>query len=223
MISDATILPSFTSAEIAAGEDYFRRPWSFVMSVPTLELLPEANRPEVAFVGRSNVGKSTLINALVKHKGLARASNTPGRTQDLNFFKPDGSQLPAYLVDMPGYGYAEAPKAKVEQWTALVKEYLAGRPTLARVFLLIDARHGIKLNDVEIMDLLDEAAVTYQCVLTKVDKIKATAIDEVTSATVRRMTARPAAFPNVVATSAESGLGLDLLRAAIAKVVRERS
>ena len=160
----------FTPDELAAGEALFNRPWQFVKSVPELQFLPAADRHEIALAGRSNVGKSSLINSLVKRRGLARTSNTPGRTQELNFFETPGLAL--YLVDMPGYGFAEAPKAKVEAWTKLVRDYLRGRVTLLRVFLLIDARHGLKSPDRAMMALLDEAAVSYQAVLTKGDKIK---------------------------------------------------
>src|SRR5690606_16644430 len=153
--------------------DLFSRPWVFVRGVPAMKFLPPEGPPEIAFAGRSNVGKSSLINALVGRKGLARTSNTPGRTQELNYFVPDGFSgaaddlPPMALVDMPGYGYARAPKAQVEQWTRLVFDYLKGRVTLKRVYLLIDARHGIKTNDEDVMGLLDKAAVSYQVVLTK--------------------------------------------------------
>ena len=168
-------LATFTPDEIAAGEAMFARPWQFVKSVPSLEFLPDTDRPEMAFAGRSNVGKSSLINALVGHRGLARTSNTPGRTQELNFFEVPHASL--FLVDMPGYGFAKAPKDKVDAWTQLVRDYLRGRPNLVRVFLLIDARHGIKSADEPIMDLLDEAAVSYQVVLTKIDKLKPREVD----------------------------------------------
>ena len=153
----------------------FRRPWQFLRSAPRLEDLPAAAGPEIAFAGRSNVGKSILINALAGRRGLARTSNTPGRTQDLNFFTAPG--VAVTIVDMPGYGFAEAPKAKVDQWTGLVRDYLRGRPTLQRVFLLIDARHGLKSPDLSVMALMDQAAVSYQVVLTKTDKIPASAPD----------------------------------------------
>lgn len=209
---------------LAAGERFAATEWGFIKSVPSLEFLPEADRPEIAFAGRSNVGKSSLINALLRHKGLARASNTPGRTQELNYFRPPAaSGFRLYLVDMPGYGYAEAPKAKVEAWTGLVKDYLRGRPTLARVLLLIDARHGLKANDREIMTMLDEAAVTYQCVLTKADKIKPQALAAVIATTTKAIATHPAAFPEIIATSAEKGLGLEQLRATLARVVAEHA
>jgi len=163
--------------------------------------------------GRSNVGKSSLINALVRQSGLARTSNTPGRTQELNYFATEGIAIA--LVDMPGYGYARAPKAKVDTWTALIKDYLRGRQMLRRVFLLIDARHGIKANDEQIMDLLDESAVTYQIVLTKIDKIKPQAVDKLVAATQTQIAGHAAAFPYVIATSSEKGIGIDELRAAI--------
>jgi GTP-binding protein len=148
------------------GDTLFRQPWTFLKSAPAPEFLPEADRGEIAFAGRSNVGKSSVINALVNQHGLARTSNTPGRTQELNYFLTE--RAPLYLVDMPGYGFAQAPKDKVDNWTRLVKGYLRGRPTLARVFLLIDSRHGLKPVDREIMELLNEAAVSFQVVLTKI-------------------------------------------------------
>ena len=161
---------AFTDEEIAAGEALFRRPWQFLLSAPRLDVLPPAAGPEIAFAGRSNVGKSSLINALVGQRGLARTSNTPGRTQELIFF--GAADVALTIVDMPGYGFAQAPKAKVEEWTGLVRDYLRGRPTLLRVLLLIDARHGLKPTDRDVMELMDQAAVSYQAVLTKTDKIK---------------------------------------------------
>jgi GTP-binding protein len=207
---------AFTDEEIAAGEALFRRTWRFLLSAPRLEVLPETAGPEIAFAGRSNVGKSSLINALVGHRGLARTSNTPGRTQDLNFFVADGVAL--RLVDMPGYGFAQAPKARVEEWIGLVHDYLRGRPTLLRVLLLIDARHGLKTTDEAVMRLLDEAAVSYQAVLTKIDKIKPQALAAVVSGTAAGLSRHGAAFPTLIPTSSQTGAGIAELRAQIAQL-----
>jgi GTP-binding protein len=203
--------------EIEAGRRLFTRAWTFERGAPDLDFLPPDDRPEIAFAGRSNVGKSSLINALVGQLRLARASNTPGRTQELNFFTDPQASI--YLVDMPGYGFAEAPKDKVAAWNKTLRGYLAGRRTLLRVFLLIDARHGPKPADGEIMSLLDGAAVSYQVVLTKVDKISQTALADVMARTLQAIAKHPAAYPNVIATSAETGLGFEELRATIAKLV----
>ena len=200
----------------------FARPWVFIRGVPSMKFLPPEGPPEIAFAGRSNVGKSSLINALLGRKGLARTSNTPGRTQELNYFVPDGHAgsaedlPPMALVDMPGYGYAKAPKETVEKWTRLVFDYLRGRVTLKRVYVLIDARHGLKANDEEVLDLLDKAAVSYQIVLTKTDKIKPPAVRRLIAETLEEVRRRPAAYPEVLATSSETGGGMDDLREAIA-------
>ena len=197
----------------------------FIRGVPSMKFLPPEGPPEVAFAGRSNVGKSSLINALVAHKGLARTSNTPGRTQELNFFVPDGYSgeagdlPPMALVDMPGYGYAQAPKEQVDDWTKLVFDYLKGRVTLKRVYLLIDARHGVKTNDDEVMDLLDRAAVSYQLVLTKTDKIKPPAAARLIGETAEKIRKRPAAYPGVLSTSSDKGEGLEELRGAIVTAI----
>ena len=195
--------------------------WTFIRGVPSLKFLPPAGPAEIAFVGRSNVGKSSIINALTGHKGLARTSNTPGRTQELNFFVPeghsgeDGDLPPVALVDMPGYGFAEAPKAQVDAWTKLVFDYLRGRVTLKRIFLLIDARHGVKTADIGAMDLLDKAAVSYHVVLTKADKIHPSELEKIHAKTIGDIRKRPAAFPAVIATSSQTGQGMDDLRDAI--------
>ena len=202
--------------EIEAGIALFNRPWTFVLGVVRLDQLPDADRPEIAFAGRSNVGKSSLINALVGRRALARTSNTPGRTQELNFFTAD---IPLYIVDLPGYGYAKAPKERVTVWTKLTRRYLVGRPNLARAFLLIDARHGLKANDLETMAALNSAAVSFQVVLTKIDKLKPSDRQPVIDRTLQALAREPAAHPEVLATSSVTGDGLDPLKAAIARVM----
>lgn len=219
-----TVTPTITPET----DKLFRRGWVFIRGVPAMKFLPPEGPPEVAFAGRSNVGKSSLINALVRHKGLARTSNTPGRTQELNYFVPDGfsgekGDLPPMgIVDMPGYGYAKAPKPQVEAWTKLVFDYLRGRVTLKRVYVLIDSRHGLKAIDEEVLDLLDKAAVSYQVVLTKADKIKEPALVKLVDETAKKIVRRPAAFPQVLATSSEKGWGMDELRMAITTAVEYR-
>ncbi|HHX91925.1 MAG TPA: YihA family ribosome biogenesis GTP-binding protein [Paracoccus sp.] len=196
-----------------AGRKLFAGPVDFVKGVVAMDGLPPADRLEVCFAGRSNVGKSSLINALTGRKALARTSNTPGRTQEINYFDVGGQ---FYLVDLPGYGFAEAPVAVVAQWQALLKAYLAGRATLRRAFVLIDMRHGVKKVDEEIMTLLNRAAVTFQVILTKSDKITLAA-QEKTLAQVRTVLARhPAAYPELLVTSSEKGNGIAALRAVIA-------
>jgi len=207
---------------VALPEALFRHPWRFVTEAPSMEALPPEGPPEVAFAGRSNVGKSSLINALTGQSSLARTSTTPGRTQALIFFVPDRPGVepdalpPIALVDMPGYGYAKAPKETVAAWTALMRTYLAGRPTLKRVFLLVDARHGLKPVDETLMGELDRAAVSYQAVLTKADKIGVTDLAAVQAATEAALRRRAAAYPVVLATSSAKGHGLDALKAEIA-------
>ena len=196
-----------------------------MLGVPSMKFLPPEGPLEVAFAGRSNVGKSSLINAIVNQKGLARTSNTPGRTQELNYFIPDalgdeeGEQAPMALVDMPGYGFAKAPKGMVDAWNKLIFSYLRGRSTLRRVFVLFDSRHGIKKNDEDVLAMLDEAAVSYQIVLTKSDKPKKAELEKVVEKTKQAIAKRPAAFPEVVLTSSEKGEGLAELRAAVAIAV----
>jgi GTP-binding protein len=178
--------------------------------------LPPADRMEVCFAGRSNVGKSSLINALTGRKGLARASNTPGRTQEINFFTAAESH---YLVDLPGYGFANAPLAVVEKWQRLLKQYLSGRQSLRRAFVLIDSRHGIKKVDEDIMDLLDKSAVTFQAILTKADKVKEKEREKVIEQVREKLAKHPAAYPELIVTSSEKGWGIATLRALIATLV----
>ena len=203
---------------VETARKIFAGPISFLKSAPDLKFLPDPAVNEVAFAGRSNVGKSSLINALTNRNGLARTSNTPGRTQELNFFDV-GDPLRFRLVDMPGYGFAEAPKDVVKKWRFLVNDYLRGRPVLKRALVLIDRRHGIKDVDRDVMDMLDAAAVSYHLVLTKADKIKASALAEVTARTAEEARKRPAAHPEIIPTSSEKGMGLPELRAAILEAV----
>ncbi|MCC6303587.1 MAG: YihA family ribosome biogenesis GTP-binding protein [Rhodobacteraceae bacterium] len=205
--------PDPDAAAIEAGRRLFAGPVVFLKGVTALAALPPADRAEVAFAGRSNVGKSSLINALTGRRGLARASVTPGRTQEANYFALGPRH---YLVDLPGYGYAKAPPATVARWQALVRDYLAGRPNLRRAFLLVDARHGVKPPDAEVMALLDRAAVPFQLVLTKADKIAPRAVAPLLDAVAGVLARHPAAFPAILLTSAETGTGIPALRAAIA-------
>lgn len=197
------------------GRLLFAGPVGFQLSAPRLDVLPEADLPEVAFAGRSNVGKSSLLNALTGRQGLARTSNTPGRTQELNLFLV-GEPPVMRLVDMPGYGYAEAPKDLIREWGRLVNDYLRGRPTLKRVLVLVDSRHGLKPVDREIMELLDKAAVSYQIVLTKADKVKPTALAAVSALVAEEARKHPAAHPQLIPTSSETKAGIAELRAAVA-------
>jgi GTP-binding protein len=210
---------AFTAAEIEAGRQLFAGDWHFFWAAAAIENLPKMAGLEIAFAGRSNVGKSSLINALTGRKALARTSNTPGRTQELIFFEKDAGLR---LVDMPGHGYAEAPKDKIRAWNELIDAYLKGRANLARVYVLADARHGLKETDRPMLELLGAAAVSYQIVLTKADALKPSELEARIAATQAEIARRPAAFPDVLATSARDGSGIAELRAAIARLVKER-
>lgn len=204
---------------IEAGRLLFARPFEFIKGCVRVSDLPPADMIEVAFAGRSNVGKSSLINALVNMKALARTSNTPGRTQEINIFENEHG--PLRVVDMPGYGFAQAPKPKVEAWNKLIHSYLQGRPNLRRVYVLIDSRHGPKANDLSVMNELDTSAVSYQIVLTKSDKPSVTELEKNIEATKKAIVKRPAAHPTLIVTSSQKGAGIDLLRAEIAAFLDE--
>ncbi|GGB11050.1 ribosome biogenesis GTP-binding protein YihA/YsxC [Allosediminivita pacifica] len=207
------IAPDPEDAAREAGRKLFLGPVDFVKGVVAMSGLPPDDRTEICFAGRSNVGKSSLINALTGRKGLARASNTPGRTQEINYFAAADSH---YIVDLPGYGFANAPVSKVQEWQALLKTYLAGRASLRRAFVLVDHRHGIKEVDDEIMTLLDRSAVPFQAVLTKQDKVKAKDREPVLAQVREKLGKHPAAYPEIVVTSSETGDGIATLRAIIA-------
>ena len=202
-----------SAADRETGRLLFAGPIDFVKGAVAMDGLPAADRPEICFAGRSNVGKSSLINVLTGRKNLARASNTPGRTQEINYFTAGDSR---YLVDLPGYGFAEAPRAVVAKWQRLLRAYLAGRPTLRRAFVLIDTRHGIKEVDAEILTLLDRCAVTFQVVLTKADKVKVADREAIFAQVRTALQKHPAAYPEIVMTSSEKGDGIETLRAIIA-------
>ncbi len=207
---------------IEQGRKLFSGDWQFFWASPSIETLPPMAGMEVAFAGRSNVGKSSLINALTGRNALARTSHTPGRTQELIFF--EGPERSGFrLVDMPGYGYASAPKARVASWTALIHKYLQGRSTLARVYVLVDARHGFKEVDLDVLKTLDKSAVSYQLVLTKADQVKPAELESCAAATTAALAKHPAAFPEVLATSARTGAGMPELRAAMVRLLGERS
>lgn len=215
MPSDDPALAEAKAEAQRRAVELFKIPAAFVKGVADLEGLPPGDRVEVAFAGRSNVGKSSLLNALLRRRDLARVSNTPGRTRELNYFAV-GEHL--YIVDMPGYGYAEASKTLVKSWTALIHAYLRGRAELKRVMLLIDSRHGLKSSDREIMEMLDKAAVSYQGVLTKADKPKSPELEQVRARTLEELRKHPAAHPDLIITSAREDIGLDGLRQAIASL-----
>src|ERR1700692_4482567 len=212
-------MADFSAAEIEAGRLLFAGAWDFISAAGSVESVPPMSAPEIAFAGRSNVGKSSLVNGLAGPRALAPTSNTPGRTQQLIFFGGSGRLV---LTDMPGYGYAAAAKSKVAAWTDLIHDYLRGRATLARVYVLIDARHGLKDVDAAILDTLSKAAVSHEIVLTKCDQIEEAALAERVDEVKAAGRKRPAAFPDLIATSARTGAGIDLLRAAVARLLAER-
>jgi GTP-binding protein len=209
----------FSAAEIEAGRRLFAGEWNFLTAASSLASLPVMTAPEIAFAGRSNVGKSSLVNALTGRRALARTSHTPGRTQELIFF---GGPHRLVLVDLPGYGYAAAAKSKIAAWTTLIHDYLRGRATLARVYVLVDARHGLKAADDTILDTLGKAAVSHEIVLTKCDQVGAPALAECIETVKAAMRKRPAAFPDLVVTSSHTGAGIETLRAAVARLMSER-
>ena len=209
----------FSSTELDIGRRLFAGEWDFLSAASSLQSLPAMAAPEIAFAGRSNVGKSSLINALTGRKALARTSNTPGRTQQLIFFNGPKELI---LVDMPGYGYAATAKTKIAAWTALIHEYLRGRATLARVYVLVDARHGLKSADDAILDTLSKAAVSHEIVLTKSDQVDEAELAERIGTVKAAIKKRPAAFPEVITTSSHTGAGMPALRAAIARLLIER-
>jgi GTP-binding protein len=207
---------------IEQGRKLFAGEWQFFWASPSIETLPPMAGVEVAFAGRSNVGKSSLINALTGRNALARTSHTPGRTQELIFFE-GADPFGLRLVDMPGYGFASAPKTKVASWTALIRKFLQGRSNLARVYVLIDARHGLKQIDLDVLKTLDEAAVSYQVVLTKADQVKPAELEHRVADVTSALAKRSAAFPKILVTSSRSGAGMPELRAAMVRLLRERS
>lgn len=213
----------FSDDELESARKLFEGPWDFVWASTRIDDLPPMVGQEIAFAGRSNVGKSSLINALTRRNALARTSHTPGRTQQLNFFRQVGHDERLTIVDMPGYGYAAVGKEKVAAWTKLIHDYLRGRSNLMRVYVLIDARHGIKDVDGEVLETLDKAAVSYQVILTKGDALKKSEQEAMIEATAAKIKRRPAAFPEVLLTSSEKGLGIPEFRAAIARALAERA
>ena len=209
----------FSEDQIEAGRLLFARPFVFTKGCVRIADLPPSDRLEIAFAGRSNVGKSSLINALTGTTGLARTSNTPGRTQELNIFESQHADL--RIVDMPGYGFAKAPEEKVKQWTKLIHQYLTGRPNLRRVYVLIDGRHGPNANDMSVMNELDKAAVSYQVVITKADKPNKTELDDAIKKTRDTIKKRPAAHPELILTSSETKFGMEQLRAEIRQLLEQ--